>query len=107
MAVSLNTDDGSQGDQCLVTTPLEQAVAAERPQVIYACGPAEMLKCVAGIATRYAVPCQLSIESMMACGVGACLGCAVEDARTPDTYLHVCRDGPVFDADTVRLGISD
>jgi dihydroorotate dehydrogenase electron transfer subunit len=68
-----------------------------------ACGPMGMLSCVAGIAQRLNVACQLSIESVMACGMGACLGCAVQAADDRDHYLHVCKDGPVFDARILRF----
>ena len=95
--VHLTTDDGSSGDQCLVTDPLEIAVAKNRPDIIFACGPMGMLACVAGIAARHGVVCQVSIEAMMACGVGACLGCAVAGRKSPDKYLHACLNGPVFD----------
>jgi dihydroorotate dehydrogenase electron transfer subunit len=61
-----------------------------------------MLICVAGIAARLNVPCQLSIESAMACGMGACLGCAVS-AADGSGYYHVCKDGPVFDARLLRF----
>jgi dihydroorotate dehydrogenase electron transfer subunit len=97
------TDDGSAGDQCLVTHPLEIAVAQSMPDFIAACGPMEMLACIIGIAEKYAVPCQVSIETMMGCGMGACLGCAVEARDNPDRYLHACMDGPVFDADLIRI----
>ena len=76
--VQTTTDDGSAGDQCLVTHPLEVAVEHLTPDIIAACGPMAMLACIIGIAEKYRVPCQVSIETMMACGMGACLGCAVE-----------------------------
>jgi len=59
-----------------------------------------MLRCVAQMARLINAPCQVSIEALMACGIGACLGCAVEGKRK-DRYLHVCSDGPVFDAETL------
>ena len=94
--VHRTTDDGSDGAQCFLTHPLEIAAQERPPDIIYACGPMDMLSCVAGIATRLELPCQVSIESAMACGMGACLGCAV--ARpSAEGYLHVCKDGPVFD----------
>jgi dihydroorotate dehydrogenase electron transfer subunit len=80
-----------------VTDPLETAVAENPPGIIFACGPMEMLGCVAGIADKYGVACQVSIEAMMACGMGACLGCAVAGRKSSDKYLHVCLNGPVFD----------
>ena len=94
--VHTTTDDGSYGDHCLVTDPVEIEIPNAKPDVIYACGPMQMLSCVAGIAEKHGIPCQVSIEAMMACGMGACLGCAVESRQEPDRYLHVCRNGPVF-----------
>ena len=54
-------------------------------------------------AAEYGVPCQVSMEERMACGVGACLGCATPIRRDDGsvTYLHVCKDGPVFEAERV------
>ena len=98
VAVQTTTDDGSAGDQCLVTHPVEERIAAAKPDLVVACGPTEMLVCTVGIAEKYEVPCQVSIETMMACGMGACLGCAVEGRQQPDRFLHACLDGPVFDA---------
>ena len=68
-----------------------------RPDIIFACGPMEMIACVAGIADKLGVACQVSIEAMMACGMGACLGCAVAGRKSSDKYLHACLNGPVFD----------
>ena len=103
MPVYRTTDDGSSGDQCLVTHPVELAVAKQRPDVLFACGPLEMLSCVVGIAEKHRIACQLSIESMMACGIGACLGCAVESRQMPDRFLHTCLDGPVFDVTEIVI----
>ena len=101
--VHITTDDGSEGDACLLTDPLEAAVRRQPPDIIYACGPMGMLKCVAGIAQTHKVACQLSIETLMACGVGACLSCAVPHRRDASQYLHACTDGPVFDAQILSL----
>ncbi len=93
----LCTDDGSAGFHGLVTDCLPQ-----RCEEIFACGPTPMLKAVARAAAARGIPCQLSLEERMACGVGACLGCAV---RLKDgggwRFGHVCKDGPVFDSRTV------
>jgi dihydroorotate dehydrogenase electron transfer subunit len=62
-----------------------------------------MLKCVAGISEKHTVPCQVSIETIMACGMGACLGCAVEGKAASVNYMHACLDGPVFDANALHL----
>jgi len=66
---------------------------------IYACGPTPMLKAVAELAARHALPCQVSLEEYMACAVGGCAGCAVA-VRSPDgpAMKRVCVDGPVFEA---------
>ena len=103
LPVQVTTDDGSAGDQCLITDPLETAVAEDPPDMVYACGPHGMLQCVAGIVQRHKVACQVSVETMMACGIGACLGCAVESARQKDRYLHVCMNGPVFAVEELVL----
>jgi dihydroorotate dehydrogenase electron transfer subunit len=97
------TDDGSAGDQCLVTYPMELDVKGTRPDVIYACGPTPMLKCVVDIAEKQGIVCQISIESRMACGMGACLGCAVAAKDAPGRYYHTCLDGPVFDSRMIAL----
>jgi dihydroorotate dehydrogenase electron transfer subunit len=69
---------------------------------IFACGPTPMLKAVAALAARYALPCQVSLEEFMACAVGGCAGCTVR-INTPQgpAMKRVCVDGPVFDAATV------
>lgn len=101
--LQVTTDDGSTGDMCQVTTPMTTALAKNRPDMIYACGPMEMLKCIAEMAQAYDVPCQISIETVMACGFGTCLGCAVEPENDNGKYLHACIDGPVFNAGTLKL----
>jgi dihydroorotate dehydrogenase electron transfer subunit len=101
--VTLTTDDGTLGDQCLVTDPLETAIQDQRPDIVCACGPHGMLACIAGIVERHHVPCQLSIETMMACGMGVCLGCAVESRKQQESYLHACIHGPVFNAEDLKF----
>jgi dihydroorotate dehydrogenase electron transfer subunit len=101
--LQITTDDGSAGDRELVTGPLERAVKEDPPDMIYACGPIPMLKTVARIAGHYRIPCQVSIETLMACGMGACLGCAVAPNNSSAPYLHACKDGPVFDVRDIVL----
>ena len=103
VAVQTTTDDGSAGDQCLITHPLEDLVERIKPDIIVACGPMGMLACTVGITQKFEVPCQVSIETVMACGMGACLGCATEGRDQPDRYLHACLDGPVFDAAELKF----
>lgn len=89
--VFVTTNDGSEGVHGLVTD--HPAFAAEH-SVIYCCGPTPMMKAVAAHARTNAIPCFVSLENMMACGLGACL-CCVE--KTVDGHLCVCTHGPVFD----------
>ena len=104
--LQVTTDDGSEGDRCFITHPLEMKSKNDRPDIIYACGPLDMLKCVGEIAEKYHVPCEVSVETVMACGMGACLGCAVEKKEMKKAYLHACIDGPVFDIRTINLYLS-
>ncbi len=69
---------------------------------IYACGPTPMLKAVADVARRFAVPAEVSLEEFMACAVGGCAGCAVPVVVDGELAMkRVCVDGPVFDANAV------
>lgn len=82
---------------------LETLDAEARDEVaIYACGPTAMLKATAGVARRFGVPAQVSLEEFMACAVGGCAGCAVPVLIDGGLSMkRVCVDGPVFDANTV------
>lgn len=97
----VTTDDGSFGRKGFVTEPLKEIIS--NADTVCACGPMIMLKGVAQIAKEANVPCQISLEERMACGIGACLGCAVLVNREDGTqgYKHVCKNGPVFDAEEV------
>lgn len=77
----------------------------DRAQVeVFSCGPNPMLKAVASLASKYALPCQLSLEENMACGLGGCAGCVVAVKQHNQISMkRVCVDGPVFDASTLRL----
>lgn len=101
--ITLTTDDGSAGDQCFITDPFAEALQDKKPDIVYACGPNGMLQCVADLCERYQVPCQVSMEASMACGIGACLGCALKPKQPNAPYFHVCKDGPVFIASTIDL----
>lgn len=95
------TDDGSYGHHGLVTDLAQN----EDFDVIFACGPLPMLKAVTKLAGERSVPCYISLEERMACGIGACLGCAVSlyNDNGEAYYGHVCKDGPVFDSCRVVL----
>ncbi len=82
---------------------LDALDAEQRAEVeVFSCGPHPMLEAVAALAREYDLPCQVSLEEFMACGVGGCAGCVVE-VQTPDgpRMQRVCVDGPVFEARTV------
>lgn len=102
--VRVTTEDCSLGDEGFVTLLVEKALESEKkPDMIYACGPQAMLKRLGDIAANFNVPCQVSLETVMACGFGVCLGCAVEKADNTGTYFHACTDGPVFDSAAVKI----
>ncbi len=115
------TEDGTEGERGIATTMLKSVIeefdlrkgagslnrksskhltiADYRPEVgLYACGPSAMLKAIAPVARYYAIQAQASFEERMACGVGACLGCAI---NTKTGYKRVCKDGPVFDLEEI------
>jgi dihydroorotate dehydrogenase electron transfer subunit len=107
IAVHCSTDDGSLGYKGFVTQ-LFESVAAQKnppPDMVYSCGPILMQHNVAKWALAHNVSSQLSLESLMACGIGACLGCALPahqpDDPMTDNYLHVCKDGPIFQAGSI------
>ena len=65
-----------------------------------------LLKAVRELAIEKNIPCQISLEERMGCGIGACLGCAVKTAKSPKEspeYWHVCKGGPVFEAKEVEI----
>ena len=89
--------------------------------MIYACGPMPMLREVAKFAVAHEIPCEVSLESQMACGLGTCMGCVtktlpVKDGGLPaacdlesgknakECYQRVCTEGPVFDARSIAWG---
>lgn len=88
--VCLSTDDGSIGEAGVVT---QNSVLNNHWDIIYCCGPAPMMKAVAAKAKEIGAECEVSLENMMACGVGACL-CCVE--KTVKGNVCVCTEGPVF-----------
>ena len=67
--------------------------------MIYTCGPTPMMKAVARSAAERGIRCEVSLENMMACGVGACLCCVTD---TDEGHRCVCKDGPVFDIATMK-----
>jgi dihydroorotate dehydrogenase electron transfer subunit len=97
--VHLATDDGSLGFKGLVTDLLAQH---DRPQHLIGCGPGPMMSALARQAQQWEIPCHLSLETPMACGLGICFSC-VTKVKTPESpagwdYRRACVDGPVFNA---------
>ena len=97
--IHITTDDGSIGYRGFTIDVLPGLLEKEKFDIIYACGPHVMLQGVAAIAAKYEIPCQVSLEEYMACGVGACLSCTC--AGTSGKRHKVCTDGPVFWAEEV------
>lgn len=101
------TDDGSLGRRGHVTELLEEALQGDAKRVIYACGPWPMLRAVAALAACFQVPCQVSLEENMPCGIGVCNGCVIamrqeEDAASDyGRYQRICMAGPALWADQV------
>jgi dihydroorotate dehydrogenase electron transfer subunit len=95
------TDDGSRGFKGTATDLLEQQLRLTAlPARIYACGPLPMLARVAELGREYGVPTYISLESVLACAVGACLGCVFPfKSGGVIEYRRVCRDGPVFNGE--------
>ncbi len=92
----ISTDDGSLGEKGFVS---QHSALSHSWSDIYCCGPLPMMKSIAAIASERGINCQVSLENVMACGVGACL-CCVED--TKEGNLCVCKEGPVFDVKRLK-----
>jgi dihydroorotate dehydrogenase electron transfer subunit len=103
-AVTVTTDDGSAGQQGLVTDVLDDAVQRINAEIIYACGPMPMLRAVGDIARAHAIHAQVAVEEAMACGIGICMTCVMPvtggDGRT--RMVRSCVEGPVFRGTSVR-----
>jgi len=103
----VSTDDGSLGEEGLVTRVLERKLQKYPGAEVFACGPMPMLKAVRNICLQHQAPLQVSLEEFMACGVGACLGCVVKGAGHTDenpSYLCSCKVGPVFRSEYLDWG---
>lgn len=104
--LTITTDDGSYGISGFAINELKKDCEKETPDKIFACGPLPMLKAVQSFAAQNNIPCEISLEERMGCGIGVCLGCAVKTAKSPSDapeYVHVCKAGPVFDANYVEI----
>lgn len=104
--IVITTDDGTAGRKGFVTDAVRDALKREKPDMMQCCGPRGMLKAAAALAAEAGVYCEVSLESYMSCGIGACMGCAVPLADSPDgTYAHACVDGPVFDSKLIDWSV--
>jgi dihydroorotate dehydrogenase electron transfer subunit len=98
--VHLASDDGSLGEKGFVTQLLERHGP---PDHLVGCGPEPMLHALADLARRWGTPCEVSLETPMACGVGVCFSCVVKvKAGQGWDYRRCCVEGPVFDAAAVE-----
>ncbi len=116
--VYVATEDGGMGFRGMITDMVVSFLRNRpAPSQFFACGPVDMLQAVAHIAKSQSVPCQVSLEAMMACGLGACLGCVIRTKGSPIArskkafgegggipYKRVCSEGPVFDSEEVDWG---
>ena len=96
------TDDGSYGEKMNAVQAFQADLAkGNRPDVILSCGPTPMLRALIKVAEAENLPCYVSLEERMGCGIGACLVCVCD--MTDGKKARVCKDGPVFNADSVVL----
>jgi dihydroorotate dehydrogenase electron transfer subunit len=101
--VRVATEDGSHGEKGLVTKPLLEEIGKRKSESgkrkLYACGPTPMLKAVGKIAEDFNLPCELSMDEHMCCGVGVCLTCVIPVKTGKGwEYQRTCTEGPVFDS---------
>ncbi len=99
--IFVTTDDGSYAKKGFAIDLLPEVFATENYSAILTCGPEVMMRGVAKFAAEKNIPCEVSFEKRMACGLGACLSCSID---TVDGRKKVCKDGPVFDARKVFGG---
>ena len=102
-AVKVATDDGSLGQHGTALDAARNLLSEKQYDLICSCGPKVLLKYTAAAADAANIPCQVSMEERMGCGVGACLVCAVKllDENGEPYYGHVCKNGPVFSSKEV------
>lgn len=101
----VSTEDGSLGEEGLITQVLQRKIDKYPNAAVFACGPMPMIAAVQKICSAHGTPLQVSLEALMACGVGACLGCVVKGAGHSDVeprYLCTCTSGPVFKAEELE-----
>ena len=100
----VTTDDGSYKEKGYAIDFMKKDIEEHNVDMIFACGPLPMLKAIRAYAIENNIPCQISLEERMGCGIGACLGCAVKVISGQEPrYGHVCKEGPVFNAADVEI----
>lgn len=98
----VSTDDGSYGEKGLVTEILKKEIEREPAQMVFFCGPTPMMKAGVGLLKNYDIPCEVSLEERMGCGIGACLACVCKKGKDDDwDYVQVCKKGPVFNGNDI------
>jgi len=101
MSCLIATNDGSAGTKGLVTDLLDNPLGPiDR---LYGCGPEPMMAAAASWAREHSIWGEVSLEEHMACGIGACLGCARRIRINDPGYVKICKDGPVFNIDAIEL----
>jgi len=105
VTLHLATDDGSLGHHGQATALFPSVLDEAVDWQVCTCGPYPMMRAVAAICREHRWPCQVSLETMMACGISACLGCAIAASDNDSDgrkYLHVCKDGPIFEEGDIK-----
>lgn len=101
----VSTDDGSEGFHGSVLDLLRRDLTSQNfpSAMMFGCGPNRMLSALKSLAGEFGLPCQVSLESAMACGIGICQGCPVVYDRAERKYGLVCKDGPAFDVERITI----
>ena len=100
----VTTDDGSYKEKGYAIDFMKKDIEEHAVDKIFACGPLPMLRAVKQYALENNISCEVSLEERMGCGIGACLGCAIQIGKGENArYGHVCKDGPVFNAKDVEI----
>jgi dihydroorotate dehydrogenase electron transfer subunit len=106
--ITITTDDGSMGLRGTVVDVLRKHLKERRysnPK-IFACGPIPMINKIYSVINEFNIPCEVSLEGTMACGIGICQGCPVEVRDNEKKFKLICKEGPVFDLHSLRVPIN-
>jgi dihydroorotate dehydrogenase electron transfer subunit len=103
LKLELCTEDGSEGFKGMVTDFLKtRETGLSGNAALFSCGPHPMLKACAEFAAGKRIPCYVSMEQVMACGIGACMGCVVKTSHSESRFMRVCVDGPIFESGCIQ-----